>query len=105
VGAPIRVAASGTIISQGWAGGFGLTIVVNHHNGIKSIYAHLSKILVEKGEKVSKGQLVGLAGSTGLSTGPHLHYELKYKRKPISPMKFLNLDIFHLAAVKRRYLK
>ncbi|MDD5456442.1 MAG: M23 family metallopeptidase [Candidatus Margulisbacteria bacterium] len=101
-GAPIRVAASGDVISVGWDGGYGYAAIVDHHNGFRTIYAHLSKFLVKSGDSVKKGQLIALAGSTGLSTGPHLHYEVRYNNTPINPTRYLNLDIFKYSNMLRR---
>lgn len=93
-GTPVRSTAYGRVKAASWAGGYGLTIVIKHRNKFSTIYAHLSKMLVEPGDVVTKGQVIGLAGSTGLSTGPHLHYEIRYKNKHINPNPYLNLRIF-----------
>ncbi len=105
VGAPIRVAASGEVKAAFWAGGYGMTIIVNHKNGYQTIYSHLSKYLVKAGDYVTKGQLIALVGSTGLSTGPHLHYEIRYRNKPVNPNYFLNIDIFQMRLAKRKAMK
>ena len=81
--------ANGTIIKSGWQGGYGNMIEVDHGNGLTSRYGHLSKIEVEVGDSVSRGQLIGFVGSTGRSTGPHLHYEIRMNDKPINPRHFL----------------
>ncbi len=94
IGAPIRASATGTVIAAAWDGNYGNTTIIEHHNGIRTVYAHLSKFLVKPGQEVKKGQLIALTGSTGLSTGPHLHYEVRYGNKPVNPSNYLNLDIF-----------
>lgn len=79
-GTPIYASAGGTVIvarSSGWNGGYGDYVVVKHANGSQTLYAHQSKIAVSSGEDVSKGQVIGYVGSTGRSTGPHLHFEIR----------------------------
>jgi LysM repeat protein len=80
VGTPIMAAASGEIIiarSSGWNGGYGKYVVISHYNGTQTLYAHLSSTYVSVGERVSQGQVIGLSGNTGNSTGPHLHFEVR----------------------------
>ena len=72
-------------------GGFGNCIVIRHTNGYETLYAHLSKRLVKIGDRVTRGQVIGLVGNTGRSTGSHLHYEVHYHKKTIDPMKFLRI--------------
>ena len=72
-------------------GGFGNCIVIRHTNGYETLYAHLSKRLVKVGDRVTRGQVIGLVGNTGRSTGSHLHYEVHYHKKTIDPMKFLQI--------------
>ena len=81
--------ANGTIVNAGWQGGYGYLIEIDHGNGLMTRYGHLSKLEVKDGEPVQRGQLIGLVGSTGRSTGPHLHYELRLDKKPINPRRFL----------------
>lgn len=81
--------ANGTVIKSGWTGGYGQLVEIDHGNGLTSRYGHLSKIEVEAGDQVQRGQLMGFVGSTGRSTGPHLHYELRLNDKPINPRHFL----------------
>lgn len=83
VGTPIKAAASGTVIESKWAGGnsYGNLVKIQHDNGYVTYYAHLSERLVSKGDKVVQGQTIGLRGSTGNSTGPHLHFEIRVKDK------------------------
>jgi murein DD-endopeptidase MepM/ murein hydrolase activator NlpD len=85
VGAPVFAAAAGTVIiakSYGWNGGYGEYIVIQHDNNTQTLYAHLSGVSVSEGESVSRGQLIGLIGSTGKSTGSHLHFEVRGAANP-----------------------
>ncbi len=90
-GDKIAVTADGQVQRSCYLKGFGNTIVVKHKNGYKTVYAHLNKRLVKKGQKVQRGQIIGLVGSTGRSTGPHLHYELHLNGKPVDPMKYVKV--------------
>jgi len=87
--APILVTAPGTVVYAGWKGSYGKFIEVNHGAGIKTRYAHLSKIYVKKGQKVQFGEKIGRIGSTGRSTGSHLHYEIMFRDKGLNPMQFI----------------
>jgi len=77
--------ANGTVVKAGWTGGYGNMIEIDHGNGLATRYGHLSKIDVQVGDTITRGQLLGLIGSTGRSTGPHLHYELRLNDKSINP--------------------
>jgi murein DD-endopeptidase MepM/ murein hydrolase activator NlpD len=77
--------ANGVITKAGWQGGYGNLIEIDHGNGLVTRYGHLSRVDVRVGDNIQRGQLVGLVGSTGRSTGPHLHYELRLNDKPINP--------------------
>jgi murein DD-endopeptidase MepM/ murein hydrolase activator NlpD len=81
--------ANGVVIKAGWEGGYGNLIEIDHGNGLTTRYGHLSKIEVTVGDNIERGQLIGLIGSTGRSTGPHLHYELRLNDKVINPRRFL----------------
>jgi lysostaphin len=91
VGTPIYAADSGVVeISQGgYNGGYGNTIVINHGGGKKTRYGHASKLLVKKGEEVEKGQVIALMGSTGRSTGPHLHFEVIINGRRYNPLNYI----------------
>ncbi len=89
-GTPIYSTADGTVILAGREVGYGNVIVVQHSNLYRTVYAHLSKILVVKGESLIKGQMIAKMGSTGRSTDNHLHYEVHYRKKPVNPIKFLS---------------
>lgn len=88
-GDTVAAPANGIVSEAGWKGGYGNMIEVDHGNGLKTRYGHLSKIEVQPGDTVERGQVIGLIGSTGRSTGPHLHYELRLFDKPINPRFFL----------------
>ncbi|NVO15772.1 MAG: peptidoglycan DD-metalloendopeptidase family protein [Rhodoplanes sp.] len=92
-GEPIRVTANGTVTSAGWSGGYGRMIEVDHGNGLSTRYGHLSEILVQPGQSVKIGQVIGRLGSTGRSTGPHLHYETRVSGDAIDPQKFLRAGL------------
>ena len=88
-GSPIYATAPGKIVFAGWRGRYGRTIEIDHGHGIRTRYAHLRKILVKVGNEVDHRQKIGLVGSSGRSTGPHVHYEVRYKNQARNPMKFL----------------
>lgn len=85
VGTPILASASGQVIisrSSGWNSGYGQYVVISHYNGTQTLYAHLSENLVSEGDTVFQGQIIGLSGNTGKSTGPHLHFEIRGAKNP-----------------------
>ena len=84
--------AKGEVKFAGLKSGFGNCIILKHGNGFETLYGHLSKISVRVGEQIDIGQQIGLIGSTGRSTGPHLHYEVLHYGKKINPASFLNLN-------------
>lgn len=88
----VRSTASGRVSFAGRRGGYGNCIVINHGNGFETYYGHLSKILIEEGQKINVGDQIGKIGSTGRSTGPHLHYEVHKNGKVINPRSFLTLE-------------
>ncbi len=90
MGTPVKAAASGTIISAGWYGGYGNYILIDHGGGMSTGYGHLSRIDVSNGQQVQRGQLIGAVGSTGMSTGPHLHFEVRISGKPVDPTAYLH---------------
>lgn len=98
----VVAAAGGTVSEAGWKGGYGQMIEIDHGNGLFTRYGHLSRIEVEAGTPVSRGQLMGFVGSTGRSTGPHLHYELRLGEKPINPRRFLPPEPTTLTKVVRQ---
>lgn len=84
-GTPILAATDGRVSRAGWAGGYGKQVRIAHAGGLTTSYSHMSRIVAKPGERVKQGELIGYVGSTGLSTGPHLHYELYRGGKPINP--------------------
>lgn len=85
VGTPIRAAADGIVVYSGWWGAYGNCVIVDHGSGITTVYAHCQGLLVGRGQKVSAGHAIATVGSTGLCTGPHLHFELRRQGTPVSP--------------------
>jgi murein DD-endopeptidase MepM/ murein hydrolase activator NlpD len=81
--------ANGIVTKAGWQGGYGNMVEIDHGNGLTTRYGHLSKIEVSVGDEIGRGMLIGYVGSTGRSTGPHLHYELRIEDRPINPRRFL----------------
>ncbi len=92
MGSPIEAPADGTVISAGWVTGYGNTIEIDHGFGIVTRYAHASRLLVQRGDMVKRGQRVALVGNTGLATGPHLHYEVHVNGKPVDPLRYVLPD-------------
>jgi murein DD-endopeptidase MepM/ murein hydrolase activator NlpD len=88
-GTPIEAAAAGTVIWCGWESGYGNLVVLDHHNGIATAYAHQSKIAVSCNENVAQGQVIGYVGCTGFCTGPHLHFEVRVNGTPVDPLGYL----------------
>ena len=93
MGDPVRVTANGKVVSAGWAGGYGRMVQVDHGNGLSTRYGHLSQIDVKVGDIVKIGQVLGEVGSTGRSTGPHLHYETRIDGEAVDPQKFLRAGL------------
>lgn len=88
-GTPIWAAKAGTVIFSGWRGGYGNAVIVDHGGGVSTLYGHMSQRLVSEGTNVGTGETVGLMGSTGMSTGPHLHFEVRINGSPNDPLAFL----------------
>ena len=98
VGTPVYATADGLVDRAERSGGYGNLVEVDHGKGIQTRYGHLSKILVDPGTRVRRGQLIALMGSTGRSTGPHLHYEVRIDGRAVNPVPFLQTADFLLAA-------
>ena len=95
IGAPIQATADGVVEFSGWGGGYGwLVILLHDYGGYRTVYAHMSERLVSKGMRVSKGQVIGRVGQSGLTTGPHIHYEIRRYTKAVAPKYYLDLDLF-----------
>ncbi|QXE24302.1 peptidase M23B [Richelia sinica FACHB-800] len=88
-GSMIRAADSGTVIFAGWYGGYGKAVIIDHGQGITTLYGHSSELYVAEGQTVQKGQAIAAVGSTGLSTGPHLHFEVRRDGTPVDPADYL----------------
>jgi murein DD-endopeptidase MepM/ murein hydrolase activator NlpD len=106
-GSPIVAAGDGQVVAAGWAGGYGREVKIAHGGGLVSIYGHMSQIAAAPGSFVRQGQVIGYVGSSGLSTGPHVHFEVRMGGTPVNPLgvRFTSapVDDPHLAdAVKAR---
>ena len=88
-GSPIWAADSGVVIFAGWYGGYGRAVIINHGAGITTLYGHTSQVYVAEGQAVEQGQAIAAVGSTGLSTGPHLHFEVRQNGNPVNPIGYL----------------
>lgn len=91
---PIHAAASGKVSMSEWIGGYGNAVEIVHRNGMRTIYGHNSRNLVHPGQWVEKGEVVALVGSTGISTGNHVHFEIRRNNHPIDPLPFVKFFIF-----------
>jgi len=89
-GTTIIAVSGGTVIMADWFGGYGKAVIIDHGSGKSTLYAHTSKILVSEGEEVKAGQKIAEVGSTGLSTGPHLHFEVREKGTPVNPLNYVS---------------
>jgi murein DD-endopeptidase MepM/ murein hydrolase activator NlpD len=88
-GTPVVATAQGKVIHAGYLGSFGLTVQIEHEGGISTLFGHLAKIDVKTGDQVVRGQKIGLMGNSGMSTGPHLHYEVRLNEQPVNPKPYL----------------
>ncbi len=88
-GTPIYAFKAGKVEFVGWMGGYGKVVVINHGAGKSTLYGHASKIVVREGERVDAGETIAKIGSTGMSTGPHLHFEVRLNNKPVNPRPYL----------------
>ena len=92
-GHPVVAPADGIVVKSKWEGGYGNVIYLSHGFGYSSRFGHLSKFAVRPGQKISRGDVIGYVGSTGRSTGPHLHYEVRVSGKPVNPLEYV-LDVY-----------
>ena len=88
-GTPVHAADGGVVVWSGWMGGYGYAVVIDHGNGLSTLYGHNSELAVDEGQSVAKGQVISYAGSTGNSTGPHVHFEVRANGDPVDPMRYL----------------
>lgn len=88
-GSPVRAPAPGAVVFAGAQADYGLAVILDHGNDIKTLYGHLQRLLVTPGQKVERGQVIALSGNTGKSSGPHLHYEITVKGQPVNPRRYL----------------
>lgn len=89
-GTAVMASSAGTVTRAGWGSGYGYVVYINHEDGRQTRYGHLSKVLVSVGQKVKQGQKIALSGNTGVSTGPHIHFELLINGTPVNPLNYLN---------------
>jgi murein DD-endopeptidase MepM/ murein hydrolase activator NlpD len=89
-GTDVVAAASGKVVAAGWHPQYGKIVEIDHGNGLVSVYAHASQVFVNEGDLVMRGQRIALVGSTGRSTGPHLHFEVRLNGVPQNPARFLS---------------
>lgn len=89
MGMPVVATADGEVVQSGWSGGYGNIVQIDHGNGIATIYGHNSRVIVNVGQSVRKGQVISYAGSTGKSTGPHVHYEIRVNGTAVDPTRFM----------------
>ena len=92
-GTPIEAPGAGTVTDAGWESGYGQTVTVDHGYGIVTKYAHASKLLVRRGQRVKRGDRLALVGNSGLATGPHLHYEVRVKGRAVDPLRYVLPDV------------
>ena len=93
VGQAVRAPADGIVVKSEWANGYGNVVYVSHGNGYSTRYGHLSSFAVQPGQHIKRGDIIGYVGSTGRSTGPHLHYEVRLNNNPVNPLEYI-LDAF-----------
>lgn len=89
-GTIIRASRSGKVVFSGWSGGYGYAVIIEHQKGVRTLYAHNSKLLVSSGEHVERGQSITKSGNTGRSTGPHLHFEIQINGRAVNPLNYLD---------------
>ena len=93
MGTPIEAPGGGRVTSAGWSAGYGNVVTIDHGYGIETKFAHASKLLVRRGQRVERGQRIALVGNTGLATGPHLHYEVHVNDRPVDPLRYVLPDV------------
>ncbi|WP_300382030.1 M23 family metallopeptidase, partial [Clostridium sp.] len=88
-GANVSASKSGEVVYSGWIDGYGNTVIIDHGSGFQTLYGHNSSLLVSVGQKVSRGETISLVGSTGMSTGPHIHWEIRINGQHVNPLNYL----------------
>ena len=88
-GTSIRAAGAGRVVYSGWSNGYGYTVIIEHRKGLRTLYAHNSKLLVHSGEWVERNEIISKSGNTGNSTGPHLHFEVRINSRAVNPLNYL----------------
>lgn len=101
-GSPIVATSDGIVTAADWRGGYGLLVALDHGRGLETRYGHMSRLGVSVGQRVSKGQILGFVGSTGFSTGPHLHYEMRMNGQPVDPTPSIGWGRYHPPATSQR---
>jgi murein DD-endopeptidase MepM/ murein hydrolase activator NlpD len=91
-GTPVYATAPGVVLTANFAGGYGNCVIINHGYNLQTLYGHLSKITISPRAQIERGQLIGYVGSTGRSSGPHLHYGIRFQNKPVDPKPYLEMD-------------
>jgi murein DD-endopeptidase MepM/ murein hydrolase activator NlpD len=102
IGTPVYATADGVVRRSEWANGYGNLVEINHGNGLETRYGHLSKLIAQPNERVRRGQLIGLMGSTGRSTGSHLHYEVRIAGAAVNPMPYIEGTNYELALAEAK---
>ncbi len=102
LGTPIYATADGIVRRAEWANGYGNLVEINHGNGLETRYGHMSKLIAQPNERVRRGQLIGLMGSTGRSTGSHLHYEVRIAGAAVNPMPYIDGTNYELALAQAK---
>jgi murein DD-endopeptidase MepM/ murein hydrolase activator NlpD len=102
LGTPVYATADGVVARAQWANGYGNLVEINHGNGLETRYGHLSKLIAQPNERVRRGQLIGLMGSTGRSTGSHLHYEVRIAGGAVNPMPYIEGTNYELALAQAK---
>jgi murein DD-endopeptidase MepM/ murein hydrolase activator NlpD len=102
-GTAVKATADGIVIHASWNAGYGRCVVLDHGNGYQTLYGHLSRIEVIDGQEIRRGEIVGRVGSTGHSTGPHLHYEVRIRATPVNPYRFLSRPVLMKAAAPSEF--
>ncbi len=88
-GHPVAASADGTVVKAGWENGYGRCVEIAHGMGLRTLYGHMDEIRVIEGQHVSRGDAIGVVGTTGRSTGPHLHYEVRLDNRPVNPLQYI----------------